>query len=130
VGKLPEFLHRRRYGRSCFRGVPVAVWEQIAVVSTTDYHPSDGTTMLATMQAIAFAPTSIEALTGLGLSHKEVGNLKESEDAFQRVLQLQPENALAFGNLAGLHFDQGHLELAVLAYQQVPCVASLLLELL
>ena len=40
------------------------------------------------------------------------------QDAFRGVLRVQPDNALALGNLAGVFFDQGKLELAVLAYQQ------------
>jgi protein O-GlcNAc transferase len=60
----------------------------------------------------------VEALTGLGLCYKERGQLAEAQDAFQAVLRLQPDNALALGNLAGVFFDLVKLELAVLAYQQ------------
>ena len=61
------------------------------------------------MQAVAIQPDMLEALTGLGLSYKELGSLKQAEEAFEAVLCLQPDNALALGNLAGLYFDQGKL---------------------
>jgi Flp pilus assembly protein TadD len=61
------------------------------------------------LQAVAMQPDMLEALTGLGLSCKELGSLKQAEEAFEAVLRLQPDNALALGNLAGLYFDQGKL---------------------
>ena len=63
----------------------------------------------ACMQAVAIQPDLLEALTGLGLSYKELGSLAQAEEAFEAVLRLQPDNALALGNLAGLYFDQGEL---------------------
>jgi protein O-GlcNAc transferase len=69
------------------------------------------------MQAVKHDPALLDALTGLGLSYKELGHLSKSQSAFTAALQVQPGNALALGNLAGLYFDQGKLEHAVLAYQ-------------
>lgn len=58
---------------------------------------------------MAIQPDMLEALIGLGLSYKELGSLKQAEEAFEAVLRLQPGNALALGNIAGLYFDQGKM---------------------
>ena len=67
---------------------------------------------------MAHDAASLEALTGLGLSYKELGRLPDAQAAFEAALRLQPHNALALGNLAGLYFEQGKLERAVVAYQR------------
>lgn len=61
------------------------------------------------VQAVSVQPDTPEALTGLGLSYKELGQLQQAEQAFESVLRYQPDNALALGNIAGLYFDQGKL---------------------
>ena len=61
------------------------------------------------IQAVSYQPDTPEALTGLGLSYKELGKLQQAEQAFESVLRCQPDNALALGNIAGLYFDQGKL---------------------
>lgn len=63
----------------------------------------------ACVQAVSIQPDTPEALTGLGLSFKELGQLQQAEQAFESVLRYQPDNALALGNIAGLYFDQGKL---------------------
>ena len=73
---------------------------------------------LRRVQAAALEPASAEALTGLGLSHKALGQFAEAKEAFQQALCVSPAWAVALGNLAGLHFEAGELTHAVGAYQQ------------
>jgi hypothetical protein len=68
------------------------------------------------MQAVKQDTVPLDALTGLGLSNKELGHLSKSQSAFKASLRVQPGNTLALGNFEGLYFDQGILEHAVLAY--------------
>ena len=63
--------------------------------------------MRAALQALTHEADNAEALTGLGLSYKALGQLDEAQQAFSAVLRTSPGNALAIGNLAGALFDQG-----------------------
>ena len=58
------------------------------------------------MEAVTARPDYAEAFTGLGLSLKELGRLKEAEASFESVVHLQPDSALGLGNVAGLYYDQ------------------------
>ena len=46
-------------------------------------------------------PASVEAFLGLGQSADHLGELDRAETAFRRVIELDPENAIALGRLPG-----------------------------
>lgn len=52
-------------------------------------------------EAVRLKPTYMEALTGLGVSLKELKRQPEAEACFRSVVQLRPSCALSLGNLAG-----------------------------
>lgn len=57
------------------------------------------------------------ALMGLGNSKYNMHQLDSSENAFSQAIQLQPENGLAYNNLAYVLLEQGRLEEALNAAQ-------------
>lgn len=59
------------------------------------------------------------ALFGAGLALMELGRTIEAERAFREVLVLDGTYWQAWGNLAGLHESQGHLDKAAEAYRKV-----------
>ena len=61
---------------------------------------------------------SFIAWMGLGNSKYNLKELDSSADAFSRASQLQPENGLAYNNLANVLAEQGKLEEALTAAQR------------
>ena len=54
---------------------------------------------------------------GLGNSKYNLGDLNASADAFQQAILLQPENGMAYNNLAHVLAEQGKLDEALSAAQ-------------
>ena len=53
-------------------------------------------------------PESLSARMGLGNSYYALGELKKSEAAFKKTIQLHPEEGSAYNNLAQVLMEQGH----------------------
>ena len=60
---------------------------------------------------------SFIAWMGLGNSKYKLGDLDSSADAFQQATLIQPENGMAYNNLAHVLAEQGKLDEALLAAQ-------------
>ena len=59
--------------------------------------------------ALSRWPESVPAGMGLGNSYYALGELKESEKAFQKTIQLRPDEGSAYNNLAQVLMEQGRL---------------------
>jgi tetratricopeptide (TPR) repeat protein len=63
--------------------------------------------------ALSRWPESLPARMGLGNSYYALGELKESEVAFQETIQLHPDEGSAYNNLAQVLMEQGRLREAL-----------------
>lgn len=61
-------------------------------------------------RAIELNPYAGNAWNQLGLAHFLLGQLPEAEQAFNKALELEPQNLLYLNNLAGVLRDQGRLQ--------------------
>jgi len=64
------------------------------------------------------APLMVRPYLRLGSLHREAGRLDRAEEAYRRVLELDPGSAPAFNNLGNLHVQKGDLEAAEQAYKK------------
>ena len=58
-------------------------------------------------RAIAVAPADAGLYVALGSAYESIGNWQQAETTYQKVLTIQPENALASNNLAYLMLEHG-----------------------
>lgn len=59
-----------------------------------------------------------EVLLNLGLVYSYNGKYDKAEDVFEKILKIEPYNALAFNNLGNIHFLKGEYEKAIEYYKK------------
>ena len=64
------------------------------------------------------AAQSIDQLFRQGNAAQAAGDFAEAEQVFRRVIQLDPQNAVAYYNLGNALYNQGNLEEAIASYRQ------------
>lgn len=64
------------------------------------------------LKGVEIHPAYIPALVCLGRCHLELGQLEESEQAFQKVLTFTPDNPHALRAMGKIHFKAGRLDQA------------------
>ncbi|OIT21173.1 putative udp-n-acetylglucosamine--peptide n-acetylglucosaminyltransferase sec [Nicotiana attenuata] len=58
---------------------------------------------------------------------QSLGMPQEAIVRYQRALQVRPDYAMAFGNLASVYYEQGNMEMAILNYRRaITCDAGFL----
>jgi tetratricopeptide (TPR) repeat protein len=82
-------------------------YTNLALVAIDEADASRG--LLLAQQALERDPVEGSALNHLGLALFHLGRYAESEAAFARAIEVEPENALYWNNLAGALREEGQL---------------------
>ncbi|MBT4161321.1 MAG: FkbM family methyltransferase [Gammaproteobacteria bacterium] len=75
-------------------------------------------TRIALERALERNGTDIEAMSLLALVVASLGDMKRSEELFNRAINIDPQNPVIHSNLGGLMFQSNRLEEAVACYDQ------------
>ncbi|MFM7084339.1 MAG: tetratricopeptide repeat protein [Hyphomicrobium sp.] len=70
-------------------------------------------------KSLAIRPNYAEAYNNKALALKHLQRVGEAVECFQRATQLMPDYKDAYYNLGNLYLDQGNIELAIKAYEDV-----------
>lgn len=93
-----------------------AAWANLGGTLGELDHPTEA--LDAFERALAYDPTSHQALNNIGVVRRELGRLTDSEAAFRDVIRLVPERAFGYYNLGHTLFLQGRYRAALSAYAE------------
>ncbi len=104
-------------------GKNVTALAKLGQVQGTLGKPDEALTYL--QRALELAPNDIRLYLSLGAMYESIGNWQQAEATYQKVLTLQPENALAANDLAYIMLEHGGninvaLTLAQTAHKGMP----------
>ena len=67
-----------------------------------------------------------DSLNGLGVALCELGRLKTSKAVLEKTVELYPDDAVTFANIAGVYWDEGEIEKAIYYYSKsIDCDKSI-----